>query len=735
MNTMMTNRWRRWIDGLRTTIRSRRRHSEKRASKGLCLHLETLEDRTVPSLLASPDAYPVVANTPLTVSAGSGILANDTGSPITIVSPITTGTQQTSLPTGYVAASGTQTPLTYTQPFTATTAQGGTVTLNPDGSFNYVPPANFSGTDSFNYTISDTVQDYKTDLPILATFNGVPLTAGGYGSSLYPVPGTPNEFYGLEDRGPNATAANGNIVEPLPNYDPAIGKFEFVNGQAILLQYIPLEAADGTPYSGRVNSQNPTGETLVDLNGNVQPQDPNGYDSEGLVAMPDGTFWVSDEYGPFITHFDSTGKAISRLSPLDGSLPAELQNRLPNRGMEGLTITPDGTMLVGMMQSALQQPDIGSTNAKKIDITRLITYQLVAANGVPAGTEHEYLYQLDNPGTNSTANSELTALDDTHFLVDERDGNFPGVPGTPYYKQLWEINISGATDVGPNSPLIGQTVAGGVVAYDNSSTHLGLTIGGKSLEKLLGTANTAAAFTILANNGITPVNKGTTPYLDVGALITTLNPSGDFFSHDKIEGVAYVNSPYGPEIVISNDSDFNVGGVNGLGAGNTAPYQLVGKTTTAGVYDDGEFLVINLLDLPASTSTATVTFKVLPAEVSTKVDDGTVQRSMVRSLTLTLNSSVPSLSFVLPYLTLTRTDGLLITLAGTLSNNNTVLTLKFTGTSSTATGSTIVGGSLPDGRYTLSYNGEPCWAPAPRVRPTRRTTCGVSSATSAARQA
>ena len=34
-------------------------------------------------------------------------------------------------------------------------AQGGTVVVNADGSVNYTPPADYSGTDSFNYTISD----------------------------------------------------------------------------------------------------------------------------------------------------------------------------------------------------------------------------------------------------------------------------------------------------------------------------------------------------------------------------------------------------------------------------------------------------------------------------------------------------------------------------------------------------------------------------------------------------
>src|SRR5262249_21185773 len=147
---------------------------------------------------------------------------------------------------------------------------------------------------------------------------------------------------------------------------PAIGKFKLTGGQAVREATIPLQAADDTPYSGRVNTQADTGETMTDLDGNVLPKDPNGYDPEGLVAGADGTVWVSDEYGPFITHFDATGKQVGRLSPFDGTLPRELAARVVNRGMEGLTITPDGSLLVGIMQSALQQADLGGFDAKKL---------------------------------------------------------------------------------------------------------------------------------------------------------------------------------------------------------------------------------------------------------------------------------------------------------------------------------------------------------------------------------
>src|SRR5262249_43553590 len=144
-------------------------------------------------------------------------------------------------------------------------------------------------------------------------------------------------------------------------------------------------------------------------------------------------------------------------------------------------------------------------------------------------------------------------------------------------------------------------INGTTVAYGS----LGLTINGKSLELLVGTAGNSAVTTTLANNGITPVNKNATPYLDVGALITTLDPTGKFFSHDKIEGISVING--GTQVVIANDSDFGISGTSGPVNG---PYTLLPKITTAGVQDDGEFLIVNLTHLPARTSTATVTISV-----------------------------------------------------------------------------------------------------------------------------
>ncbi|WP_370947462.1 esterase-like activity of phytase family protein [Amycolatopsis sp. cg5] len=394
------------------------------------------------------------------------------------------------------------------------------------------------------------VQVYKTKVPPLATIGGVQIKGSSFGSALAPVPGSRTEFYGLTDRGPNVDGRSGEKIEPIPAFTPSIGRFRLRDGKAELLRVIPLRAKDGTPYSGRRSTQADTGETIVDLDGKPLAPDVNGYDPEGLVALHDGTFWVSDEYGPFITHFGRDGRAIERLSPFDGSLPAELKYRVPNKGMEGLTVSPDGKTLVGIMQSALQQPDLTKKPAN-VAVVRIVTVNLRTRS------THQYVYLLDDPKTNSGAISEITALGGSRFLVDERDGKT--APGA--YKKLFGIDLSGATDV------------------------TGAAIEGKSLEAFAGTDDTATVTARLLAAGIRPVSKKLT--LDLGALVTKIDPTGGFFGHDKVEGIA--TNDGGRTLVISNDSDFGIDGVTTP----APPYGLRRKTLPDGSQDDGEFLVID----------------------------------------------------------------------------------------------------------------------------------------------
>jgi len=514
---------------------------------------------------ATVDTYSTGASGALAVDAAHGLLAGDSGGSVQL--------------------------LVHSEP------QHGSLQLNPDGSFRYVPAAGFTGHDSFTYTVSNAVSLYTDHLPPLGSYGNVQLNAGSFGSAVTMVPGHSDEVYGLEDRGPNVAAANGDAVEPIAGYDPAIGQFKLDSGgRATLIREIPLTDHFGHPFSGRVNTDNPTGETTEDLSGHVLAADPNGYDPEGIVALPDGTFWVSDEYGPFITHFDASGRAIQRLSPKDGTLPKELLNRVPNRGMEGLTVTPDGRTLVGLMQSGLQQADLDGEDATKIAPTRIVTYDL------QTHAIHEYLYLLHDPKTNGTANSEITAVSNTTFLVDERDSKFPKADG---YKRLWMIDLSGATDVGPSANVPGAT-------YDAAK---GLLVGGKTIEALSLSSQakpqtTADALRTYQGLGIKPVAES--QFLDLDGLLASLDPNpvdgfSRFFSHDKVEGVAALDG--GKTLIISNDSDFGISDISD--ATPKPPYNLEAKLSPAtDEQDNGEYLRVDMSKLTgssAATSTATVT--------------------------------------------------------------------------------------------------------------------------------
>ncbi|WP_028884518.1 esterase-like activity of phytase family protein [Taylorella asinigenitalis] len=79
-----------------------------------------------------------------------------------------------------------------------------------------------------------------------------------------------------------------------------------------------------------------TGEKAVSPEGKELGVDEYGIDTEGLVVLEDGSFWVSDEYGPHIAKFNAEGVQQERISPLgfknEGrKLPAVFATRFSER--------------------------------------------------------------------------------------------------------------------------------------------------------------------------------------------------------------------------------------------------------------------------------------------------------------------------------------------------------------------------------------------------------------------
>ncbi len=328
------------------------------------------------------------------------------------------------------------------------------------------------------------------------TSNGEKICFGGYGSAMA-YDSNDSSYYLLTDRGPNV---DGKTPEskmfPFPDFSPTIGQFKAVGDSLVLIKNIILRESDGTPFLGLPNREGDgvTGEVAYDIDGKVISSEFRGLDSEGLALAPDGTFWVSDEYAPFIMHFGTDGKLIKEMTPGKG-FPEYFSKRRPNRGMEGLTISSDGTKLYGVMQSPLYLPDSRTKN-KSVN-NRILEIDLTS------DATREFIYQLENP---KLIVSEICYIDQNTLLILERDGKF--AKDTTGFKRVYKIDISSASEV--------------------SNQEI----------EMMSSAE-------LASQGIKPVKKTLT--VDILKQIPG-------YSHDKPEGIAIMGNNI---LAIVNDDDFS----------------------------------------------------------------------------------------------------------------------------------------------------------------------------------
>lgn len=204
----------------------------------------------------------------------------------------------------------------------------------------------------------------------------------GYGSAmtLKSISKDVLEFYVLTDRGPNGdgpTYVDGNGKEtpaklfPQPNFTPQIGISTVTMETAVVKEAIDIKAINGQPISGLPlpsTSLGSTKEVPLKPNLDVMSTDENGLDPEGIAVDKDGYFWICDEYGPFVLKLDPNGKIMKRYEAGNG-LPEMAKYRHPNRGMEGLTIAPNG-MIYTSIQSTLNINDKATRNIAQF--TRII---------------------------------------------------------------------------------------------------------------------------------------------------------------------------------------------------------------------------------------------------------------------------------------------------------------------------------------------------------------------------
>jgi hypothetical protein len=235
------------------------------------------------------------------------------------------------------------------------------------------------------------------------------VTLGGL-SDLALAPDSPGgkrlRLWSLTDRGPNGTVKTGSQkLRTLlaPEFVPALVLIE-CGEKATVERILPLAGRSGKPLSGKPNAIGRDEPVLTADGATPIEADPNGIDSEALVPMADGTFWVAEEYRPSLLHLDADGRLIARYVPeghalagADGEikavLPAAYGLRRDNRGFEGLALAADGSRLWAILQSPLDGADEeAAKRAKKTGNVRLLAFDPAAGRPVA-----EHVYRLGDP--------------------------------------------------------------------------------------------------------------------------------------------------------------------------------------------------------------------------------------------------------------------------------------------------------------------------------------------------
>ncbi|MEU1254532.1 esterase-like activity of phytase family protein [Streptomyces chartreusis] len=150
------------------------------------------------------------------------------------------------------------------------------------------------------------------------------------------------------------------------------------------------------------------------------------FDVESIQRMADGTYWIGDEFGPWLLHFSAKGRLLQAPIALDGVQAPEnpyLNGAQPNiassKGFEGLVRSVDGRHLYPLLEGTVTGDTPGDLRFSEFDLRR------------GKYTGKRYVYRLE-----STANAigDAIAVDRHRFLVIERDG---GQGDTAKFKRIY----------------------------------------------------------------------------------------------------------------------------------------------------------------------------------------------------------------------------------------------------------------------------------------------------------
>jgi hypothetical protein len=188
------------------------------------------------------------------------------------------------------------------------------------------------------------------------------------------------------------------------------------------------------------------------------------FDPESIEIDRAGTFWIGDEFGPFVLHTDRQGRLLEApiaapgvKSPQNPTLDVaagEQPTVAQSRGLESMAIDPSRKHLYPMFEGAVRADDAADVRILELDLrthrytnnfkrvrlempgakVNLSTLTLVGGALAYPGT-------TPPTGTGGESAPELTAVNSHQFLMLERDGAGDAVTA-PRFKKVFLVDTA-----------------------------------------------------------------------------------------------------------------------------------------------------------------------------------------------------------------------------------------------------------------------------------------------------
>ncbi len=253
---------------------------------------------------------------------------------------------------------------------------------------------------------------------------------GGFGSAIA-YTGQGNKYLLLPDRGPGDGANSFTCRFHLADITVSTpGKIDFK-----LLKTTLLKTPEGNPLTG--------------LSKGFGPSD-NRFDPEGIRVLKNGSILLSDEYGPSVWLFDSTGKLKHKFLIPEKFLiqnksddaekefpPFNKKGRVTNKGFEGIAISSDQKKWLAALQGSLIQDRNPSNSDLKTNGENLRFLE----TSIEGKHLREIVYKMESA---KNGVSEILAIGEEDYLVLERDSDAGESAG---FKKIFRISTKNVTDV------------------------------------------------------------------------------------------------------------------------------------------------------------------------------------------------------------------------------------------------------------------------------------------------